>query len=630
MMRWSLFLALAAGLAAYSFWLYLRVELPVRGARLLASLRAASLLVLLALLFDVRLPGSAGADALRWALLDVSASMAARDASGSTPWQGASARARELEREGWQGVTFGAEVGSAGAEGADAPLEPTAPRSLLAPALDRAVEAGVREVRVLSDLRFEDAVAVRSALASLPLEVEFEGFGAEVPNAGVAAFDVPDLPLAEGSVTAEVEIHAARAGDSLTLVVREEDRVVAERRVASPAPGLRARVPVELPTPSATGRVRYTASVTAEGDGFTPDDTAVAYAAVGHEEGALVLVSLEPDWEPRYLLPVLEEATGLPAVGYARLGPDAFMVMGAAPERGAPVDSAAVGRAVADAAVLVLHGIGSDTDVWGRSLAGRAGRSLVFPADPEGAALAGVPSGAPRPGEWYATAELPSSPIAGALAGVSLQDLPPLTGVLVPVARSRGRPALLVQPLGSGEAPQAALLLEEVEGGRLAAVMARGFWRWAARPSGRDAYRRLWSGVAGWLLAAESVASLEARPAEWVFARGEPTVWNVPADGQTRRIVVRAGEAVVTDTVVTEGGRLSTGVLPPGTYAWSVEDADGVERSAGRFDVAEATLEMLPPPVRPEGPEGAAGQGESGPGEGGRPLRTHPLPWLLV
>src|SRR5690606_33874393 len=146
-------------------------------------------------------------------------------------------------------------------------------------------------------------------------------------------------------------------------------------------------------------------------------DTAVAYAAVGHEEGALVLVSLEPDWEPRYLLPVLEEATGLPAVGYARLGPDAFMVMGAAPERGAPVDSASVGRAVADAAVLVLHGIGSDTDVWGRSLAGRAGRSLVFPADPEGAALAGVPSGAPRPGEWYATAELPSSPIAGALAG---------------------------------------------------------------------------------------------------------------------------------------------------------------------------------------------------------------------
>src|SRR5262249_10081437 len=163
----------------------------------------------------------------------------------------------------------------------------------------------------------------------------------------------------------------------------------------------------------------------------------------------LVLLSLRADWEPRYLLPLLEDVTGLPALGYLRVGEDRFLPMGRALDRGTPVDSAAVRRAIADATLVVLHGLGRDADPWARSLAGRRGRSILLAADAEGADVAGIPRGAGREGEWYASADVPMSPIAGSLAGVSLQGLPPLSDVLLPTDPARVRGALLVQHRGA-------------------------------------------------------------------------------------------------------------------------------------------------------------------------------------
>jgi hypothetical protein len=625
--RWSLFLALAAGLVAYSFWLYLRVELPVRGARVLAAVRAVALLLILLMLFDVRLPGGGAADGnARWVLLDASLSMSAAPQGARSPWDAASSRALELEDDGWSLVTFGSEVEAAELDGETGPVEL---RTLLAPALQRAVEAGVRQVRVLSDLRFEDEVAVRSSLASLPLDVVFERFGEDVVNAGISRLDVPDLARPEGSVTAEVEVHAAGAVDSLEVGVMEEDRLVAQVTVAAPSPGLTALVPVALPTPRTSGRVRYTASVSVAGDAFASDDTAVAYASVGHQEGALVLLSLRPDWEPRHLLPVLADVTGLPVVGYFRVGPNAFVPMGRVTDRGAPVDSATVGRAARDAAILVLHGLGSDADVWARALTGRPGRSILFPIDAEGATLAGVPSGQPRPGEWYASGDIPTSPIAGALSGVQLQGLPPLSDVLIPNDPTAARGVLLVQLRGAG-APAAAIHLEENSDGRVAVALASGFWRWAARDTGLDAYRRLWSGIAGWLLAGESTAAAEPRPTRWVVARGQPVTWGLPTDSLGKRIVVSADDDVVVDTTVAGGGTVSTGVLPPGRYTYRVDSPTEGPLAEGRFDVAASTPEMRPAAVVPEPTSGAGTIPVLGEDRIGRPLRTSPWPYLLV
>jgi len=631
MMRWVLFLALAAALGAYAFWVYLRVELSVPWAKGLAAVRAIALVLVLALLFDLRVPSSGmGGSNGRWVLLDASLSMGARSPDGTSAWEAAARRAADLEDRGWRVVTFGSGSDSPGTEG---PAEPVETSSLLAPALQRAAEAGVRAVRVLSDLRLDDQVAVRAALVSLPLEVAFESFGGAVVNAGVSGLEVPDLVRPEGSVTAEVEIHASGV-DSLTLRVFEEELQVAEMRLAAPSPGLRTRVRVDLPTPASVGRVRYTATVAVDGDGFPSDDTGVRYANVGHAEGAIVLVSLRPDCEPRYLLPVLGEVTGLPAIGYLRVGADVFVPMGRAADRGAPLDSSTVRRAAADAALLVLHGLDADADGWAQALASHPGRRIVAPADAAGAALAGIAAGRPQEGEWYASADVPTSPVAGALSGLSLQGLPPLSSVLLPDDPTRVRGALLVQLRGAG-APEAALHLEDRGDGREAVLLASGLWRWAARADGREAYRRVWSGVAGWLLGDQAASAAEVRPTSWVVGPGQPVAWSVPSDSTARRLLVASvdsarlgADSLVVDTSLVGAGSQATGALPPGAYRYRVVSDVGDIMGEGRFDVAAATAEMVP---APEEPEPAAGAGATIGGEdGGVPLRTRPWPYLAV
>lgn len=628
MIPWAFFLILAAGLTAYSFWIYLRVDLLVPIARWLALLRAAVLVTVLTLLFDLRLPmdgmDGIGGVSKQWVLLDASLSMGALSADGVSPWVAASARARELESNGWSLVTFGGDP-PGGARPTDS--APTDLASMLAPALDRAAEAGARHVVVLSDLRFEDAVAARSALETLPIDVDFESFGDAVLNAGVARLDVPDFSRPDESVTAQIEVYGGRGRDSLTVEIFEEDESVATLRVAAPLPGLRRRVSVVLLPPTTTGRVRYSAVVSMEDDAFPADDTAVDYAAVGHQEGALVLVSLVPDWEPRYLLPVLQEVTGLPAVGFLRAGPNRFVQAGRAIDRGGPVDSTVVRRAVTDAVLLVVHGLGGDLDPWARALVTRPGRKVLMARDASGADLAGVTAGAARPGEWYVSADIPQSPIAGSLSGVELQGLPPLTDILVTTEPGALAP-LLLQLRGAGS-PEAALYLGDRPSGRVAIALASGFWRWASRERGREPYRRLWSGVVGWLLADQAVSAAEPRPLEWVVARGDPVVWSIPADRAESHIVVRLRDSTVVDTFVAGGGTLATGVLGPGVYSYAVESSTGDTLGAGRFDVAEATEEMLPVAEPPRGPVQRAAVVSVG-GGGGRPFRTLQWPYLLV
>ena len=623
MTRGLLFVVLAAALSGYAFWVYLRIELPVRGTRPLASLRAVTLVVILALLFDPPIPGTgATGSSTRWVLLDASLSMTA-EVDGSSPWRQAQARATELAQEGWNVVTFGDNTRSL--EGTD--YAPDQPRTLLAPALERAAEAGVGTVRVLSDLRLEDAVAVRAALEALPLEVDFESFGADLVNAGIAAFEVPDAARPEGSLTVVAEVHGFGA-DSAMLEVRADGAVVASQLVDLPDAGLRRRIEIEIPVATTAGRVRYSAHVTAESDGFSPDDEAITYATVGHEEGALVLVSLQPDWEPRFLLSVLEDVTGLPGVGYLRVGPEQFVSIGTAVERAGPVDSATVGRAVRDAALVVVHGLHGDTDDWGRQLVARASSAILLVGDREGAALAGVRTATSLGGEWYASADVPASPLVAELTGAELLGLPPLSNVLVPADGMAVVSPLDLQLRGIG-APAAALHLETSTGGRRALGLASGFWRWAMREgAGRDAYRRLWSGVAGWVLAEGAMVAPEPRPARWVFDRGDPVLWSLPRDSTDVRLSVLSGDAVVADTVFRAGAMPSLGAMTPGLYSYRASNGAGDLLATGRFDVSANSSEMIPIRSIPErtGPR-AATQVVA---RRGRPLRTSPWPYLLL
>lgn len=621
MTRLLIFLALAAPLAGYAFWIYSRAELRVRGSVVLAVLRTATLVLLLALLLDVRVPwGGAEASSGRWVLLDASASMAA---DGGAAWDSASARARSLEADGWQVVPFAADLEASA-------TTPVSPRSLLAPVLVRAAEAGVRQVRVLSDLRFQDPVASAAALAATGLDASFEAFGTPVTNAGVSSLTVTDETRRGDPVEAEVVYFAGSVSDSIQLEVREEGTLVLATALAPPTPGRRGRVTVVLPAPSGEGRLRYTARVHLAGDGFSDDDEAVAYMNAGFEAGGLVVVSLRPDWEPRALFTVLGEATGLRTTGYLRAGPDRFVPMGRAAERGEPVDSATVRAAAREAALLVIHGIDRDTDGWGRSLARRDARVLLWPLDAVGADVARAPAGAPLPGEWYASPDVPPSPVAGDLAGARLQDLPPLSSLLPLDAASAGSP-VEVQLGGTGPG-RPVVYLQATPGGRRAVALASGFWRWAARDgAARDSYRRLWSGVAGWLLAGDPQGPVtELRPERWVVPAGESPAWWVPGDaGDTLRLeVVDAADDVVVDTVLTPGTAL-TPPLAPGTYAfrgWAGDDPAG----EGRFDVAATSEEMLPAAHTPDAQVASVVRPGAVGGASGGPLRRGPWPYLLL
>lgn len=645
MIRLLLFLALAGAVTAYSFWVYLRAELPVRGRRLLATTRAAALLLVLGLLFDPRLPWSEAAGTTpRWVLLDASLSMSVPLEDGVTAWERARSRAAALEEEGWTVVPF-ARAGrvpltTAGMAGPDGPATPVddpldafrgaaGVDTRLAPGLRRAVEAGVGEVRVLSDLRLHDPVEVGAVLARSAGTVAFEATGGEVVNAGLLGLRVPDALRREDARDAELELFGDGSGDSVRVEIREEDRLAATWTGTLPPEGLVRSVTVELPPPAGEGRLRYTATVVRPRDAFREDDEAVAYASTGFEEDGLVLVSLAPDWEPRYLLPVLEQVTGLPATGYLRAGPDRFLPMGRAAERGPPMDSAAVARAVSEAAVLVVHGLRGSTDPWGRSLPSRAARVVAWPHDVAGAAAVGVDVAPVQGGEWYASSDLPPSPVASELAGLDLSGFPPLSDLFLVSDPVGSRPPLQVQLGGTGPA-EAAVILRREAGRRTVVPLTRGYWRWAARGGApREAYRRFWAALSGWLLAPdETVGTPRVRPEAWVLPRGGVTRWLLPPGLDSVRLALTAPDSLARDTVLPAGAVRGAWSLPPGSYRFEATDGEGNSLGGGRFDVARTTDELLPAPAQPDPPAAEAPREEAT--GGGRPLRTASWPYLLV
>jgi hypothetical protein len=87
---WIGWLALSALVTGLSVWHYRRRETPGRGRTLLALLRGAALALVLLLLFDPVLPGSAGRGGEgRLVLLDASLSMRLPAGADGTRWQAA-------------------------------------------------------------------------------------------------------------------------------------------------------------------------------------------------------------------------------------------------------------------------------------------------------------------------------------------------------------------------------------------------------------------------------------------------------------------------------------------------------------------------------------------------------------
>ena len=129
-------------------------------------------------------------------LVDGSASMAI-GSPGGIPWDSARTHADLLRADGARVLRFGERPQTLPADSVLL-LPPADPHSRLVPALERAAEAGARDLVVISDFRVEDPVGAGAALARLGMGARFVGVGGEVRNAGIAELELPaDLESGE-------------------------------------------------------------------------------------------------------------------------------------------------------------------------------------------------------------------------------------------------------------------------------------------------------------------------------------------------------------------------------------------------------------------------------------------------
>jgi hypothetical protein len=508
-------------------------------------LRGGTLLVVLLLLLDPRLPGEdparAGAGSPdHWVIVELHPALAAR--AGPTGEALLLDEARTLAREHLGPGTSLALAGPGEVEALlPAALDALGPGDLLARDGDlsratlRIVEAGARRLTVISPLRDGTGELART-LRELPVPVEVLRVGGSVRNAAVIAIEVPETAVAgqpiEGAVVVggEVEVEASDPDEArevpfarVRIAVGDRDLDVIE--IPLPPAGTRVRVPfrAEAPGPS-DAPVRVRAEVELEGDRY-PFDDALERRLPAAGRGGLVIVSTVPDAEPRVLLPLLERASGLPGEGWIRVGEDRFLALGGAADALRSATGAEVARAMERARLVVFQGPAAPADPGGSRTgdadAGPAARSapaVAAAVHPRRLLLAGAGA---APVSWRVDPEIPVSPLSGFLVEVFPRGGPAMLAPVLATPNAgdagdaesdaaetgegpgRGTVALRYRAGGiTGGMP--AVVLTEGPTWRQVEVRGSGFWRWAAGdPSAAAFHRALWAGAAAWLLAGE-------------------------------------------------------------------------------------------------------------------------------
>ncbi|MDP3774715.1 MAG: hypothetical protein Q8Q85_10665 [Gemmatimonadales bacterium] len=465
---------LAAGAALA---LYLLVERVGPSGVPLALLRATAWGAVAALLVN---PGcrSAGADGTT-VLLDGSLSMS--EPAGDARWRAAVDTARAIAGRGGRIVLFGDEP-RMWAEGAT----PSANGSRLLPALREAASRGGR-VAIVTDGALDDATAVPSDLLGRARIVVL--VRPARPDAGIAGLDLPAALRAGDTATATVDIVASgsRPGDSVTVELSEQGRVVARVRIGVGAGGNFRRDLRFVPAPPVGDREvrRYEARASGiAGDAEPRDDRRASLSAVTRA-GAIALLSDSPDWDSRWLATTLAATAGSPVQVFVRVAGGTWRDARTL----TPVSDALVQGAAARASLVVAHGTEAGVEAIARS----ARRGLWrWPTQRR--------DGGGTPGDWYVMPPEFASPVGAALGGVAVESLPPLEAVLDIRADSiawtgltaqldrRGRSRPVVQGTTFG-------------GRRVVTLGATGLWRWASRGGvAAEGYRALVASLTDWLL----------------------------------------------------------------------------------------------------------------------------------
>lgn len=644
---WLFFAALALAALVSIVLLYRMRETPGRGRGVLAMLRWAAVALVLLLLFDPELPTAEliGGSRARQVIADASLSMDLPDrpGNGSSRWARQVDAARRVAG-GRNVLLFGDEVRVVDADSlpAEAPRDRS---SRLLPGLQAASEAGARHVTVLTDGAIDDAAQVARWLPRLGLDIDYRLIAEPVPNAAVAELEAPGW--AQAGEPFEIRFGVAGVGmegDSLDVRLLQDGETLATERVVVPAQGRVAASTLSF-TPIApagaegdsAGLLRYDVQL-GGGDAAPDDDVRSVYVHVSDEPAGIVLLSFRPDWEPRFLLPVLEQALGMPARGYLRVRDEEYVVTGRGLEAGARVPEEDVRRAASAADLLVVHGAGPNVPSWLAETSSAARRMIVLPAGGAVGLRLPVDVGSATPGEWYVDPDVPATPVAPLLAGLDVSDAPPLTALRFAEAPAGAWGPMRVSQDRRG-APAPLALAGESEGRRWAVALGEGYWRWMFRegPS-RDLYVRLWASLAGWIMSEHgAIAAAAVRPASAVVARGAPVRWIAPgldADSFRVQLTDSTGAAVMDTAVIAQRDTALTAPLPPGHYTYrldaraageSAAAAEGeitVESYSPEFTRPIVTLESLVRTDVPVGPDARRAPA--------RPLHATAWPYVLI
>ncbi|HEX9105957.1 MAG TPA: hypothetical protein VF832_01985, partial [Longimicrobiales bacterium] len=522
-------------------------------------------------------------------------------------------------------------------------LSADAPASRLLPALQAASEAGVGRAIVVTDGALEDAGDVARWLPRLNLDLDVRPVArAAVPDFGVA--EVTAAPWAQSGKPFEIDAAIAAVqppAESVTVTVRQDGRPLAQRRVPAPPAGRTtpAVLSVTPVAPRGGGLVRYDVAVTAS-DAVPDDDERTIYVYVSEQPAGVTLVSFHPDWEPRFLQPILQNALGLPTRGFLMVAPGRFLTAGPGTEAGQVASEADVRAAVGQAEVVVLHGLGGDAPAWAQAAARTAPRVMLFPTGQSSDLGLPSPLPLPLPSEWYVSPDVPSSPVAPLLSGINVTEVPPLTA-LRPLTLPAGAWAPLNATRGRNGAPSPLAMAGQTGARRWVVALGEGYWQWAFRGgNARDIYQRLWASLGGWLIQERrALAGAAIRPVRRVVPRGETVQWTAPglaAESIAVRVTGETGQMAI-DTVmpVLKADTATMRPLPPGQYRFAARAvvAGKVAATAeGPFTVERFSPDFLLP-IQPP----AALTAEStplGPGSlhqgRGAPLHTTPWPYILI
>lgn len=625
----ALFVLGVLGAAVFAAFTYFVREPKGRGRIVLSALRTLALSLIVLLLLDPYFNITGPRGGAPRVVLDGSLSMLLGP-PGGTAWEKAVTEAGRVAREG-SVLLAGDGVRAARADSLDRIL-PYAGESRVLPALQSAAEGGAERVVLITDGGLQDVTEVVRWLPALGLSLDVRNVGvATGSNRAVSEVQAPAWAEAGKPLQLRIGVAATAAG-SAGVLVRQAGSQLARGEVALLADGVAATTLEFIANgPPQGGLVRYDVALE-NADSIPDDDIRSVYVFISEKPTGVAVVSFDPDWEPRFLHPVLENALGLPVRTFLRLPAGQYFRGGGGLEAGGRADEATVQRAVAEADLLVLHGLTSNAPEWAHEAARRARRLIVFPGD---GMRTPVETSTSTEGDWYVSPELPASPITSLLEGIDLGGLPPLTSLqTATVGDDAWAPLLGGRARRGGRTPL--VIAEELAGRRWVIAVGRGYWRWAFRGgTSQDAYTRLWGALAGWVVQDQArVAGAPIRPLERSVPRATPVRWVAPGvTADSFVLELRNAEGGTTRLAMSpeRGDTASSGVVPPGHYTYDIHAVEGgseIARARGPLTVESYSPEFMRRAVDLDAlrkaPTALAGTSQ----RAGKPLHT--FGWLYV